>query len=299
VKILVIGSNGQMARALLDRGKCSGLEIVSLGRPQLDLLDADSIDRGILQHQPEILINAAAYTQVDQAERDEATAYAVNAEGAARVARACRARDIPLIHLSTDYVFDGSNARPYREIDAAGPVNVYGRSKLKGEQAVARICVRHLIVRTSWIFSTWGSNFVLTMLRLATKQATINVVNDQHGCPTYAPHLADALVTLARRAASDLGNMRWGLYHAAGQGETTWCDFAREIFANGKELGLPVASVMPIPTADYPTLAKRPLNSRLDCGELHAVHAIALPYWQAGVRDCVAQVAADRRFLNL
>jgi dTDP-4-dehydrorhamnose reductase len=295
VRLLVTGRTGQMARALFEAGALARDSVVVAGRPELDLRDPASIAAAIVRETPDIVVNAAAYTQVDQAETDDAAAFAVNADGAGHVAAACAAHGVPIIHLSTDYVFDGSKDAAYREDDAVAPINSYGRSKLAGEQAVAAAGPRHLIVRTSWIYSPWGSNFVRTMLRLAQARPSINVVDDQHGCPTYALDLADALLVIARRALTQPDDMPWGIVHAAGQGETAWHEFASAIFERAPAHGLPAAQVVPIPTSDYPTPARRPANSRLDCALLRQRFGAALPHWRDGVDACLARIAYHER----
>ena len=291
MKILVLGRQGQVARSLMEAGPRAGVEIVAAGRPEFDLCEAGSAAEIVTRYRPDLVINAAAYTQVDRAESDEVAAFAANADGAAHVAQACASHDIALIHLSTDFVFDGRKQQPYCEADQTYPLNAYGRSKREGELRVAAICKKHLIVRTSWVYSPWGSNFVLTMLRLAKDRSVVTVVDDQHGNPTYAPHLADVLLTLAHRAINQPSHMAWGIYHAAGQGETTWCGFAREVFRCAQAQGLPSASVLPIATADYPTPAKRPSNSRLDCSALYAMFGVEIPGWQTGVGECMNCIA--------
>jgi dTDP-4-dehydrorhamnose reductase len=295
VRLLVTGRTGQVARALFEAGALAGHSVVVAGRPELDLCDRSTIDAAIAREAPDIVVNAAAYTQVDRAETDEAAAFAVNADGAGCVAQACAAHGVPIIQLSTDYVFDGSKDGPYREDDAVAPINAYGRSKLAGEQAVAAAGPRHLIVRTSWVYSPWGSNFVRTMLRLARSRPSIDVVDDQRGCPTSALDLAEALLALARRAVTQPGDMPWGIVHAAGHGETTWHDFARTIVERAPAHGLPAAQIVPIPTSSYPTPARRPANSRLDCSLLRERFGAALPYWRDGVDACLARIAYHER----
>lgn len=295
MKILVLGRQGQVARSLMEADPRAGVEMVAVGRPDFDLCDAGSAADCITRHRPDLVINAAAYTQVDRAESDEAAAFAANADGAAHVAQACASHDIALIHLSTDFVFDGLKHKPYCEADQTNPLNAYGRSKREGELRVAALCTKHLIVRTSWVYSPWGSNFILTMLRLAKDRSVITVVDDQHGNPTYAPHLAELLMVLAHRAIARPSDMAWGIYHAAGQGETTWCGFAREVFRCAQTQGLPFASVMPIATADYPTPAKRPQNSRLDCSAFARQMNLLLPDWRRGVQTCVSRVNDEAR----
>lgn len=291
MKILVIGREGQLARGLAEAAG-TGLEIVAIGRPQIDVTDPRSVTEAIARERPGVVVNAAAYTAVDRAESEPDIAMAVNGAGAEHVARACAAGAIPLVHLSTDYVFDGNKKQPYVEGDAVGPINAYGRSKLDGELRLARACPQHLILRTAWVHSPWGTNFVRTMLRLAGERPQIRVVDDVRGSPTYAPHLAEVVLALARKIKSDAAAVPWGTYHAVSAGDTTWCGFAREVFRCAREHGLPAAEVVPIGTADYPTAARRPMNSRLDCTALRTSFGLQLPDWRQGVRDCVARLAA-------
>ena len=293
--ILVVGRSGQIAQCLVSAGRVAGADVVALGRPELDLADPGMLDAAVARLRPAVVINAAAYTAVDRAESEPDVAHAVNAVGAGHVAGICASAGIPLVHLSTDYVFDGRKAGAYAEADAVAPLNVYGRTKLAGEALVAARCPQHIIVRTSWVFSAHGTNFVKTMLRLAESRPEVSVVDDQVGCPTYAPHLAEAILALSRRLvgrASPTPGAVWGTYHAAGRGETTWWSFAREVFRGSAQAGGPVAAVRPIGTEDFPTAAVRPRNSRLDCGKLARVFGLALPGWRDGVAACVAELIA-------
>jgi dTDP-4-dehydrorhamnose reductase len=292
VKVLVTGREGQLARGLLEAADGAGVEVAAIGRPELDLADETSVAAVVARERPDVVVNAAAYTAVNRAETEPAVAHAVNALGAEHVANACAANAIPIIHISTDYVFDGTKHGPYLEDDPTGPINVYGRTKLEGEQRVAKACERHLILRTAWVHSPWGVNFVKTMLRLATTRPSIGVVDDQKGSPTYAPHLAAIVLALATRVAADPAGTRWGVYHAVGGGETTWFGFAREVFRHAVEQGLPAADVAAIATAAYPTPARRPANSRLNCDRLRLLLGLELPDWRVGVHDCVARIAA-------
>jgi dTDP-4-dehydrorhamnose reductase len=291
VKVLVTGREGQLARGLLEAADGAGVQVVAIGRPELDLADEKSVAAVVAREHPDMVVNAAAYTAVDKAETEPAVARAVNALGAEHVARACAAHSIPIIHISTDYVFDGTKHRPYVEDDPTGPVNVYGRTKLEGEQRVAKACERHLILRTEWLHSRWGANFVKTMLRLAATRPSISVVDDQLGSPTYAPDLARIVLATAARIVADPAGMRWGIYHAVGGGETTWFGFAREVFRCAAAHGLPVADVTAIAASAYPTPARRPANSRLNCDRLRSLLGLELPDWRVGVQDCVARLA--------
>lgn len=295
MRVLVIGREGQLARGLREASRGEGAaEVIAIGRPQLDLADRRSVATAILREHPDLVVNAAAYTAVDKAEGERAAAHAVNALGAEHAAMACAANSIPIIHISTDYVFDGKKPSPYVEDDPAGPISVYGLTKLEGELRVTKACERHLVLRTSWLHSPWGANFVKTMLRLARERTVIRVVSDQRGTPTYVPDLAGVVLALASRAVTDPGATAWGVYHAVNGGETTWCGFAQEIFRSAAEYGLPAAEVVPIATADHPTLAARPANSRLNCDKLRRSFGLELPDWQVGVRNCVARLAAQQ-----
>ncbi|MDP1867808.1 MAG: dTDP-4-dehydrorhamnose reductase [Bradyrhizobium sp.] len=291
MKLLVIGRNGQLARGIVENADRFGVQVISAGRPDTDVTDRNSVEATVAREQFDAVVNAAAYTAVDKAESEPSVAQAVNAIGAEHVARACAANSIPIIHISTDYVFDGSKDSPYREDDQTGPINAYGRSKLEGEQRVADACARHVILRTAWVHSPWGGNFVKTMLRLAAERPAVGVVGDQQGSPTYAPHLAEAVLAIARRAIADPAGMPWGIYHAVGMGETSWFGVAREIFRCAREHGLPAAEVTAITTAEYPTPARRPANSRLNCDRLRQSFGLGLPDWRVGVQDCVARLA--------
>lgn len=288
MRLLVAGREGQVARSLEAAAAAAGASAVALGRPDLDLTRPATIVAALARVAPDVVVNAAAYTAVDKAESEADLAFAVNAVGAGALAEACAAARVPLVHISTDYVYDGGKPHAYVETDPLAPLGVYGRSKLAGEQAVAAAGSRHVILRTSWVHSPYGNNFVKTMLRLAAARPELAVVDDQRGSPTYAPHLASAILQLARalcgRRAEDPG---WGVFHASGAGETTWCGLAREALAVSAQLGGPSVPVRAITTAEYPTPARRPANSVLDGAKLARVHGLALPDWRVGVRACV------------
>ena len=295
MKLLVTGTSGQLAQSLLEAGLAAGIDIVALRRPQLDLSVPATIRHAITDVRPDIVVNAAAYTAVDKAESEPDVAARVNGSGAGCVAECCEKLAIPLIHVSTDYVFDGTKRAPYLETDPTGPASAYGRSKLAGEVAVAAACSRHVILRTAWVYSPFGNNFVKTMLRLAASRPELGVVDDQIGCPTYAPHLARAILDITaavtgEKPAGPTGAPPWGVYHASGTGETSWAGFAREIFKLSAARGGPAANVKPIGTVDYPTPAKRPANSRLDCSKLAATFGVRQPDWREGTAECVARL---------
>jgi dTDP-4-dehydrorhamnose reductase len=294
MKVLVIGKEGQVARSLVAAEKPEGMTAAAFGRPQVDLTKPDTIAAAIEAASPQVVVNAAAYTGVDKAETESELAGLVNAMGPANVAEACAERSLPLVHLSTDYVFDGTKGSPYSEDDPVAPIGVYGSSKLKGEQRVAEACPQHVILRTAWIHSPYGHNFVKTMLRLAESRTELGVVHDQQGNPTYAPHLAEVILAIAARLVREGGNNSLlGTYHAAGTGEATWCELAREVFRRSAECGGPSATVRAITTEEYPTPAGRPANSRLDCAKLERVYGLRLPDWHDGVATCVRHLVAS------
>jgi dTDP-4-dehydrorhamnose reductase len=292
MRVLVAGSQGQLARSLIEAaGHRPEVRLVALGRPSLDILAAHSASRSIDEVSADIVVNAAAYTAVDRAESEPDLAFAINRDGARALAAAAAARGLPIVHLSTDYVFDGDKDEPYAETDATAPINVYGRSKLEGEAAVTAANPKHVILRTSWVHSPFGSNFVKTVVRLARERGELRIVADQHGAPTYAPHLAEAILDVVLRLGGrHREDAPWGLYHLAGAGETTWHGLAQQVVAEGAGHGMREVAVRPISTADYPTPAQRPANSRLSCGKIERAFGIALPPWPTGVRACVERL---------
>jgi dTDP-4-dehydrorhamnose reductase len=290
--VLVTGKEGQVARSLAALASPQ-LEFVTLGRPDLDITDVSSVTRAIERVGPAVIVNPAAYTAVDKAESESEAAFAVNRDGARNVAAAAAAADLPVIHFSTDYVFAGDKQDPYVETDPTGPTGVYGSSKLAGELAVAEANPAHVILRTAWVYSPYGANFVKTMLRLAADRDGLRVVGDQHGTPTYAPDIAEAVAVVARRLVEAPQARDWrGVFHMVATGETSWAGFAEAIFAESARRGGPTAAVEPITTADYPTPARRPANSRLDTRKFVSVFGHALPDWQDGVRRCLAALSA-------
>jgi dTDP-4-dehydrorhamnose reductase len=292
MRVLVTGRTGQVARSLAElRG--AEFEFVARGRPDLDLTDPASILRAIADVRPCAVVNAAAYTAVDRAESDEAAAFAVNCDGAATVAATAAQHGLPVVHLSTDYVFAGDKPEPYAETDEPGPQSVYGLSKLAGEKAVVEANPAHVILRTAWVYSPFGHNFLKTMLRLAGERDGVRVVADQRGTPTYASDIAEAIAAVLRRALDDPEEADWrGTFHLVAEGETTWAGFAEAIFAASRGAGGPAARVEPIGTADYPTLARRPANSRLATMKFRRCYGHTLPEWQTGVPRCLAALRA-------
>jgi dTDP-4-dehydrorhamnose reductase len=294
MRLLIAGWQGQIARSLVEMAPgCPDVTACAVGRAALDICSAKSIERALSDISPTVVINSAAYTAVDKAESDVDRAFALNRDGARLLAQASAKRGIPIIHLSTDYVFDGTKQAPYVEDDETSPNTVFGQSKLEGEEAVRAGNPRHIILRTAWIFSPSGRNFVKTMLAQAAEHDRVRVVEDQRGSPTYAPHLVEAILALARLVSVPEAEGPWGVYHAANSGTTTWRDFAEEVFARSRALGGPSAEVEPIRSADYPTPAHRPANSQLDCSKLAQTFGLTLPPWQAGVEDCVERLLKD------
>lgn len=295
LRILVTGTQGQVARALARRGPAAGVEVRLIGRPALDLADAEAAHAALLAaHEAspfDALVNAAAYTAVDRAESEADLAFAVNEGGARAVARAAAALGLPVIQLSTDYVFPGTAARAYREEDATGPVSVYGRSKLAGEIAVAQACADHAILRTAWVYAPEGANFVRTMLRLAADRDVVRVVADQTGAPSAADDIADAVIAVAANLVGRPQDAALrGVFHLGVAPATTWAGVARAVFAASRAHGGPGAEVVDITTADYPTPARRPAFSLLDGARLSARHGVAMPDWPERLKACVAEI---------
>ena len=287
MKILITGQHGQVSQAL--QAHLQGLgELMVLGSNQLDLAKPDQIREQIRAHRPDLIINAAAHTAVDQAESEPDAAFAINAIAPGIIAQEAKALGIPLIHYSTDYVFDGSKPAPYTEADTPNPLSVYGQSKLAGEQAIATAGGQYLILRTSWVYSNQGKNFLLTMQRLLQEKPQMRIVADQIGAPTWAGTIAGSTRALIERwLAGEAGE--WGIYHLTAQGETSWFGFAQAIGEHLHADGKACAELEAIPSSAYPTPAKRPLNSRLDCSRLQQQWHVSQPHWQDALRECLAQ----------
>lgn len=296
MRVLVIGADGQVARSLREAavGR-EGVTLMAAARPEVDLLRPETIERAIDAFAPDIVVNPAAYTAVDKAESEPEAAFALNRDGAGFVAAAAARRGVPIIHLSTDYVFDGRKTSPYVETDAVGPQSAYGLSKLEGERAVAAANPRHIILRTAWVYAPFGNNFVRTMLRLAAERDRLRVVDDQVGCPTYAPDIAEAILKIV----STLQASGWraevgGICNLAGPDQVTWCAFARTIINMQAAKGGRVIPVDSITTSDYPTPAARPANSRLSTARLQLLFDIRLPSLQNSLAACLDRLSDDR-----
>jgi dTDP-4-dehydrorhamnose reductase len=301
VKVLIFGATGQVGHELTLAAWPSDTVVVGLSRPTYDITDADAITAALALHTPDLIINAAAYTAVDKAENDVATAFEVNDYGPSLLAAASARAGTPLIHLSTDYVFDGTCVVPYKESDPTTPINTYGRSKAAGEAAVRSKQPHAIIVRTSWVYASHGHNFLRTMLRIAADREEIAVVADQVGTPTAAKSIAAALVTIservvnARRAGLE-GS--WGTYHFTDVGETTWYGFAKHIFSHLEGCDLRIPRLKPIATEEYPTPARRPVNSRLDCSLIERTFGIRRTRWQQGVERAIDELLSKRMPAN-
>ena len=287
LKILISGKTGQVAVEL--QKHLAGLgELIVLGRDVLDLSQPDQIRAQVRAHKPDLLIIAAAHTAVDQAENEPELAFAINAIAPGVFAEEAAALGIPLIHYSTDYVFDGRKPAPYTEDDATNPLGVYGKSKLAGELAIAASGAQHLILRTCWVYSTHGKNFLLTMQRLLQERSELRVVADQIGAPTWAGTIAQSTRALIERWQSG-DAAAWGTYHLTASGETSWFGFTQAIAGHLTAQGKACATLEPIPASAYPTPAARPQNSRLDCSKLAREWGVAQPDWEAALSACLAE----------
>jgi len=287
MKLLVIGENGQLGWELCIRGANQGFDIVALDLPEFDITEPSIVKKAVSQTGVLLIINASAYTAVDKAESESELAFAVNRDGPAYLAASCAEAGIPLIHISTDYVFDGRKKEPYLETEPVSPLGIYGQSKAAGETEIRNTLKQHIIIRTAWLYGLHGNNFVKTMLSLGKEKEILSVVADQYGCPTYAADLADAILMIASQI-SERRNVTWGTYHYCGKGETTWHGFAEAIFDLAKQYdSLMVKKIVPITTAEYPTPAKRPANSGMDCSLITKNFGISLRPWQESLADMV------------
>ncbi len=298
MRILVTGTEGQLARSLLEQAQgVNDLSVFALGRPDLDLTRPHAIAGALAGVDCDVIVNAAAYTAVDQAESEPDIAHAVNCDGAEAVAQAAARADIPFIQISTDYVFNGQKDGAWSEDDSPDPLSVYGKTKLAGEMAVQAAAPKAAILRTAWVYSPFGKNFAKTMLRLAESRDELSVVADQTGAPTSALDIADGVIAVARNLAARPDDPTLhGVFHmtaTAGSSAPTWADFAEQIFSASRDLGGPSAQVRRITTAGYPTPAARPRNSLLDCTRLEQAHGVRLPFWEVPVANIVRRILAD------
>lgn len=291
MRLVVTGCEGQVARSLVERGGLGRHDVVSLGRPTLDLsADHEKIFAVLKEARPDVIVSAAAYTAVDRAEDEPDLAFAINSAGAGMVAKAARRLGVPLVHLSTDYVFDGSKTEPYVEGDATGPTGAYGASKLAGEEAVLAANANVAILRTAWVYSPFGANFVKTILRLAAERDDISIVGDQRGNPSNALDIADGILAVASNLVGNSDQCLRGVFHMSGGGEASWAEFAKEILVASAKVGGPIARVTSISASEYPTRARRPVNSRLAVDKLAAAHGVRLPDWRTSLLHTVERL---------
>ncbi|MXN67199.1 dTDP-4-dehydrorhamnose reductase [Stappia sp. GBMRC 2046] len=293
--ILLTGAGGQLGVEIARQAGDSALELTALAHHELDVSEREAVLDAVSAVRPRVIINAAAYTAVDDAEADRQTAFAVNSDGPANLAEAAEKTGATLVHISTDYVFDGSKSLPYAETDETSPINVYGESKLAGETAVQSTCARHVILRTSWLYGLHGGNFVKTMLRLGKERDVLRIVSDQTGCPTYTGDLAAAILSICRRHVD--GNPPqdgFGLFHYAGAGQTSWYEFAREIFRLSNAFGMKAPRLEAIATTDFPAKAPRPQNSALECSKIEAAYGLRARPWRSSLAGMLDTFSRDR-----
>ena len=290
MKVLITGANGQVGFELVRQAESKGIDYCAFTRAELDITDSQAVEQVITTCKPDIVINAAAYTAVDKAEDEPELAFAVNRDGVANLAKACQGADIPMIHISTDYIFDGTKEGAYTEEDVPNPLSVYGQSKWEGEEVIRANLKKHIILRASWVFGIHGNNFVKTMLRLGRDHKELQIVADQRGGPTPAIAIAETLLQIAHLVIHE-SRQSWGTYHYCGTPIVSWYDFAREIFqiAN-EELGLSKPDLGKILTKDYPTRATRPLNSELDCESIKEAFSITPTSWKPVLVELVRNI---------
>ncbi len=291
MKILITGSEGQLGWELLRQAPFFNMEAVGLDLPYLDITVEPGVIEAFKEHKPDILINAAAYTNVDKAETDEKACFAVNVNGPENLAAACRNAEIPMIHISTDYVFDGTNNIPYTENDPVAPASVYGRSKAEGENGVRNILEKHIILRTSWLYGVHGHNFVKTILKLGKEKEVIGVVSDQFGSPTSAADLAETVLIIASRILTFYEGITFGTYNYCGEGITSWHGFAEKIIETAKQYAPVVTTqVKPLTTEEYPTKVRRPAFSALDCSRIQQNFGIIPKPWQKSLEAVIETI---------
>lgn len=295
MRILVTGRDGQVTKSLQEKLSLqSGIELIMVGRPEFDLAQPTTVYNAIINAQPDIVVSAAAYTAVDQAEDEPELAYAINAAGAEAVAAAAHKCGVPVIYLSTDYIFPGDSRTPYTEEDLPEPRSVYGHTKLEGERLVALANPQHVILRTSWVYSPFGTNFVKTLLALAPQRESISIVADQWGNPTSAIDLASAILHIADHVTSKSDPVCYGVYHLAGTGDINWSGFARAIFEISEMNGGPSATVTDISSADYTTKAIRPKNSCLNCTKFENKFLTNMPHWKTSLPMIVERILQNK-----
>ena len=294
-RILVTGSKGQLGRELQHQGRTFGFDIIGIDIEELDITNIEAVETYFEKIEVSAVINTAAYTAVDQAESELELTFAVNKDGAANLAILCNHHSIPLIHVSTDFVFDGSKKGAYMETDPVSPIGVYACSKAQGEKEVIKQATKYIIIRTAWLYGVHGNNFVNTMLRLGREKSELKVVNDQTGCPTYAQDLAAGILGICRQLIVREAAAPWGVYHYCGKGHTTWYGFAKKVFALAwtyEEMA--VKSVWPISTREYPTPAVRPGNSVLDCRKIERVFGLERKPWEESLESMLKRLYMEQ-----
>ncbi|MBW1820361.1 MAG: dTDP-4-dehydrorhamnose reductase [Deltaproteobacteria bacterium] len=290
MRLLIIGSKGQLGSELVRECKRNDFSFLALDLPEFNITDPSCVEKTLADFKPSIVINASAYTNVDKAETEPEIAFSVNSDGPANLAVSCEKNRISIIHISTDYVFDGSKGQPYTESDPVSPLGVYGKSKEEGERKLRSILKQHIILRTSWLYGTFGNNFVKTMLRLGIEKEIIKVVSDQYGCPTCAADLAETVMDISKQIVQSF-KITWGTYHYCGHGITTWHKFAKAIFEIASQYkNYKVSSVEAITTAQYPTKTIRPAFSALDCGLIKKHFSINTKPWQGSLKKTIERM---------
>ncbi len=293
MRILIIGKNGQIAKSLYELKNQNELDFFFIGRPEIDLEVPNNISEIIKSINPDIVINAAAYTNVDQAEKDFEKAFLINAIAPKLISKTCNSLNIPIIHYSTDYVFSGETSTNYKENDICNPINLYGKSKFEGEINVAFENPNHVILRTSWVYSQFGNNFVKTMLKLGNQKNEISVVNDQFGSPTYAKEIAIATLKIAQRIKENQSSELRGVFHLSASNTTNWADFAKTIFEIHSNNNDNKIKIIPIMSSQYSFIAKRPKNTILNCEKLFDIYGIKLPDWKTSLKECIEIIKSN------
>lgn len=294
MNILVAGNKGMLGRDLAARLVVAGYTVKGVDINEVDITEFEDVMKCFKTFGPDAVVNCAAYTGVDMAESDFKLAYAANRDGPENLAKACRELHLPLIHISTDYVFDGDSGVSYREEDGVNPIGVYGCSKWEGESRVRENLKEHIIIRTSWLYGVFGNNFVKTILRLARERDEIRIVSDQTGCPTWTGELSRAILEIVKQIGNDKEKIQWGTYHCCGQGKTTWYEFACRIVEEGrKRESLKVSRIVPIKTEEYPTPARRPAWSVLDCSKIRETFCVELNAWELGLGRMMEEVYGE------
>lgn len=294
MKILISGAKGQVGTELVAQAIDRGHEVTGYDSRALDICNSEQLNNTIAQIKPDVIINAAAYTAVDKAESEQQAAYAVNSLGSENLAIACKQYDIPLLHISTDYVYDGEKQSPYHELDTTTPTGIYGASKLEGDEKIIQIWHKHIILRVSWVFGQHGNNFVKTMLKLAAQRDELSIVNDQFGAPTSARAISTRLLEILDNSQFNQVSCPWGIYNLQSDPGVTWYDFAREIFTQAQQMGIinKEMKLKPIPSSQFPTPVKRPANSKLNGDKLQQNFGLPAVDWRSDLTEMLKSISA-------